>query len=160
MTAVCTLVVLLAACGSDADRDPTPSPSTATTSSPIATAQATPTSDRTEAGESPEGDLKFKVTGMCTSNGGTLRAIGSNFTPYQQYTTQVWYPNGDPYPSDLISNPGNVSANGTTPWWTWPCDLGANDVGDPPGKYEVLITEYVEGASARTVRTTFTIREP
>lgn len=99
--------------------------------------------------------LSFTVIGRCTSDAGTLTSIGRGFTPNGTYTTEVTYPNGDPYVA--IDNPGTAAADGSTPNWKWPCAMGANGKGDPPGEYKVKITDNSTG---RSVNTTFTVYEP
>jgi hypothetical protein len=103
----------------------------------------------------PKGPLKFRVVGSCTSTEGTLTSVSSGFTPSGPYNTEAWYPSGTPY--TMIDNPGYASSRGSTPNWSWPCALGANNKGDPPGTYKLKVTDLTTGKS---VRTTLTVGKP
>lgn len=89
--------------------------------------------------------LSFKVVGSCTTAGGTLTAVSSNFTPGAQFEVNAAYPNGSPYP--LAKTAGTINSDGSAPW-SWPC------AGDPAGDYS---TELVDLGTGRTVTTHFHI---
>lgn len=117
------------------------------------TPSSAPTPSSTASAEQEE--LSFEIIGTCTSEAGTLTSVSSGFTPGGNYTTEAWYPNGDPYLG--LDNPGRVADNGSTPAWNWNCALGENEGGDPPGEYRVKITD---NATGRSIETTLTVHEP
>ena len=79
---------------------------------------------------------KFAVIGSCTTAGGTLTSVSSNFTPGAKYWIDARYPDGATYP---LSKPsGTVRPDGSVVW-LWPC------AGDPAGTYTTMITDYGTG---------------
>ena len=80
--------------------------------------------------------LQFRVVGSCTTTGGTLTAISSNFTPGAKFAVSATYPNGAAYP--LTYTTGIVNANGSVPW-QWPC------AGDPAGTYHTDLVDLSDG---------------
>lgn len=108
------------------------------------------TRPKPEAPALPVGPLAFRVTGTCTSAGGTLESQSGNFTPGRLYTIAAWYPDGRSYPLGSGAR-GTARGNGTVVW-RWPC------AGDPAGQYA---TELVDTATGRsTGRVNFTIAAP
>ena len=84
----------------------------------------------------PAPPLEFRVSGSCTTAGGTLSSVSSNFTPGATFSVQATYPNGDSYP--LASDEGTVNADGSVNW-TWPC------AGDPAGTYSTTLVDESDG---------------
>jgi len=88
------------------------------------------------------GPLSFKITGFCTTVGGTLTAVSSNFTPGGEVSIAAWYPDGKPYTN--LRSTATVRADGSTPW-SWPCQ------GDPPGTYGTIVVDLSTGRTTGNV---------
>ena len=88
---------------------------------------------------------KFAVVGSCTSAGGTLTGVSSDFSGGGYFELRASYPDGRPYPLDRTS--GIVNFDGTVPW-AWSC------AGDPAGVYTTYVTDNV---TEITVSASFTI---
>jgi hypothetical protein len=84
----------------------------------------------------PTPPLEFRVSGSCTTAGGTLSSVSSNFTPGATFLVQATYPDGDSYP--LANDEGTVQADGSVTW-TWPC------AGDPAGIYSTTLVDESDG---------------
>ncbi|MGN9920276.1 DUF4407 domain-containing protein [Micromonospora palomenae] len=97
-------------------------------------------------GASTPTPLAFRVTGSCTTAGGTLSSTSSGFTTGGRYTIKVRRPDGSPYTG--FTSTGTVRAGGAVAW-TWPC------AGDAPGTYTTRLTD--EKTSRSTAWVTFTI---
>ena len=80
--------------------------------------------------------LHFQVVGACTSAGGTLTSVSSNFTPGATYSVQAFDPNGNTYP--LRYDHGTVNSDGSV-IWQWPCE----DV--PAGTYSTTLVDESDG---------------
>lgn len=80
--------------------------------------------------------LGFRVTGSCTSSGGTLGSESSGFTAGAKYTVDVQKPDGAPYSGFATS--GTVRSNGTVKW-SWPC------AGDASGIYKTRVADVATG---------------
>jgi hypothetical protein len=94
----------------------------------------------------PPPPLHFQVVGSCTSAGGTLTAVSSDFTPGSPFSVSATYPDGSPYP--LAYTTGTVHADGSVTW-RWPC------AGDPPGVYYTALIDLSD--SNATGEVPFTI---
>jgi hypothetical protein len=93
--------------------------------------------------------LLLRITGSCTTSGGTLSATSSGFAPGVEYYISASYPNGSEYRLDRDAT--TAREDGSVPW-SWPC------AGDPAGTYTTEIATMDGRLSTGPVH--FTIGAP
>ncbi|WP_327314181.1 hypothetical protein [Streptomyces sp. NBC_01235] len=72
----------------------------------------------------------LRITGSCTTEGGTLSSTSSGFEPGGEYYISASYPDGTDYPLDKDTT--TARQDGSVPW-SWTC------AGDPAGTYTTRI---------------------
>lgn len=93
----------------------------------------------------PAEDVKLKINGSCTPDGGELVGVSSGFTPGGEVSIAAWHSDGRQYAN--LKTTAIARPDGSFPW-RWPCK------GDPPDTYG---TRAVDLSTGRHVDAFFTI---